>query len=146
MIYNPNELRHPPPPNFEDSARDSETEQYIRCTKLFHSNSIDSLLIVLSVKRNTNTRNSLTSLHSWRPNLARQGQQPDCSPLIHRRLLQVDRLLPKLLLQQFPMSHNVPCQDREELLNLLSAIRNLLTTSSQAQFINRRLLEAFGTT
>jgi stromal membrane-associated protein len=49
-IYNPNELRHPPPPNLEDSERDSETEQYIRCKKLFHSNSIDSLLIVLSEK------------------------------------------------------------------------------------------------
>lgn len=30
-IYNPNELRHPPPPNLMDAERDSELEQYIRC-------------------------------------------------------------------------------------------------------------------
>jgi len=30
-IYNPNEFRHPPPPNLEDTDRDSEIEQYIRC-------------------------------------------------------------------------------------------------------------------
>jgi len=29
-IYNPNELRHPPPPNLEDTERDSEIEQYVR--------------------------------------------------------------------------------------------------------------------
>jgi len=29
-IYNPNELRNPPPANLEDSERDSEIEQYIR--------------------------------------------------------------------------------------------------------------------
>ena len=29
-IYNPNEARHPPPPNLEDGERDSEMEQYIR--------------------------------------------------------------------------------------------------------------------
>ncbi|TFK32097.1 hypothetical protein BDQ12DRAFT_693023 [Crucibulum laeve] len=29
-IYNPNEARYPPPPNLEDSERDSELEQYIR--------------------------------------------------------------------------------------------------------------------
>lgn len=29
-IYNPNELRNPPPPNLEDGERDSEMEQYIR--------------------------------------------------------------------------------------------------------------------
>ncbi|KAF9011922.1 hypothetical protein BDQ17DRAFT_1405506 [Cyathus striatus] len=29
-IYNPNEIRHPPPPNLEDSERDGELEQYIR--------------------------------------------------------------------------------------------------------------------
>ena len=33
-IHNPNELRHPPPPNLEDSERDSEIEQYIRCKQL----------------------------------------------------------------------------------------------------------------
>lgn len=33
-IYNPNELRHPPPPNLEDTDRDSEIEQYIRCKQL----------------------------------------------------------------------------------------------------------------
>lgn len=33
-IYNPNELRHPPPPNLEDTDRDSEIEQYIRCKRL----------------------------------------------------------------------------------------------------------------
>jgi len=32
-IYNPNELRYPPPPNLEDSERDSELEQYIRCKR-----------------------------------------------------------------------------------------------------------------
>jgi stromal membrane-associated protein len=30
-IYNPNEIRNPPPPNLEDTERDSELEQYIRC-------------------------------------------------------------------------------------------------------------------
>ncbi|GLB39760.1 putative GTP-ase activating proteins for the small GTPase, ARF [Lyophyllum shimeji] len=29
-IYNPNEIRHPPPPNLVDSERDSELETYIR--------------------------------------------------------------------------------------------------------------------
>ena len=29
-IYNPNEIRNPPPPNLEESERDSEIEQYIR--------------------------------------------------------------------------------------------------------------------
>lgn len=30
-IYNPNEIRHPPPPNLMDAERDSDLEQYIRC-------------------------------------------------------------------------------------------------------------------
>lgn len=30
-IFNPNELRHPPPPNMIDSERDSDLEKYIRC-------------------------------------------------------------------------------------------------------------------
>lgn len=29
-IYNPNEIRNPPPPNLEETERDSEIEQYIR--------------------------------------------------------------------------------------------------------------------
>lgn len=29
-IYNPNEILNPPPPNLEESERDSEIEQYIR--------------------------------------------------------------------------------------------------------------------
>lgn len=29
-IFNPNEIRNPPPPNLEDSERDSEIELYIR--------------------------------------------------------------------------------------------------------------------
>ena len=29
-IYNPNELRNPPPPDLEETERDSEMEQYIR--------------------------------------------------------------------------------------------------------------------
>lgn len=29
-IYNPDEIRHPPPTNFIDSERDSELEKYIR--------------------------------------------------------------------------------------------------------------------
>lgn len=30
-IYNSNELRNPPPPNLDETERDSEIEQYIRC-------------------------------------------------------------------------------------------------------------------
>lgn len=30
-IYNPNEIRNPPPPNMDDTDRDSEIEQHIRC-------------------------------------------------------------------------------------------------------------------
>ncbi|KAG6809014.1 hypothetical protein H0H92_001966 [Tricholoma furcatifolium] len=34
-IYNPNEVRNPPPPNLMDAERDSELEQYIRCESAF---------------------------------------------------------------------------------------------------------------
>ena len=44
-IYNPNEMRHPPPPNIEDADRDSEIEQYIRCERL----SINLFRIYLSL-------------------------------------------------------------------------------------------------
>lgn len=30
-IYNSNEVRNPPPPKLDDSTRDHELEQYIRC-------------------------------------------------------------------------------------------------------------------
>ncbi|KAK7683738.1 hypothetical protein QCA50_013114 [Cerrena zonata] len=36
-IYNPNELRHPPPPNMIDSERDSDLEKYIRSKYEFKS-------------------------------------------------------------------------------------------------------------
>jgi len=32
-IYNPNEVRNPPPPRLDDPARDNDLEQYIRCTR-----------------------------------------------------------------------------------------------------------------
>lgn len=30
-LYNPDEIKHPPPTNMIDSERDSELEKYIRC-------------------------------------------------------------------------------------------------------------------
>ncbi len=36
-IFNPNEIRHPPPPSLMDAERDSDLEQYIRCTRVFGS-------------------------------------------------------------------------------------------------------------
>lgn len=33
-IYNPNEVRNPPPPRLDDPARDNDLEQYIRCTSI----------------------------------------------------------------------------------------------------------------
>ncbi|KAJ3507376.1 hypothetical protein NLJ89_g6340 [Agrocybe chaxingu] len=46
-IYNPNELKHPPPPNLEDSERDSEIEQYIRA-KYEYRKFIDRSALVAS--------------------------------------------------------------------------------------------------
>ncbi|KAH9474609.1 UBA domain-containing protein 3 [Psilocybe cubensis] len=46
-IYNPNELRHPPPPNLEETERDSEIEQYIRA-KYEYRKFIDKSALVAS--------------------------------------------------------------------------------------------------
>ena len=31
QLYNPDEIKHPPPTNMVDAERDSELEKYIRC-------------------------------------------------------------------------------------------------------------------
>ena len=53
-IYNPNEIRNPPPPNLEETERDSEIEQYIRGEQRNFRSSIKrvffSSLFVLSAK------------------------------------------------------------------------------------------------
>ncbi|KAF8805578.1 ArfGap-domain-containing protein [Phlegmacium glaucopus] len=46
-IYNPNEFRNPPPPNLEDSERDSEIEQYIRA-KYEYKKFLDKSALVAS--------------------------------------------------------------------------------------------------
>ncbi|KAF6751143.1 hypothetical protein DFP72DRAFT_991442 [Ephemerocybe angulata] len=46
-IYNPNELRNPPPPNIEDGERDSEMEKYIR-SKYEYRKYIDKNALVRS--------------------------------------------------------------------------------------------------
>lgn len=46
-IYNPNEIRNPPPPNLEDTERDSELEQYIR-SKYEYRRFIDKSALVAS--------------------------------------------------------------------------------------------------
>ena len=58
-IYNPNEIRNPPPPNLEESERDSEIEQYIRGEQ---RNSLKSFFHrILFFQQNMSTGNSSTS-------------------------------------------------------------------------------------
>ncbi|KAJ2927652.1 hypothetical protein H1R20_g9443, partial [Candolleomyces eurysporus] len=58
-IYNPNELRNPPPPNLEDGERDSEMEQYIRA-KYEYRKYIDRNALVASKLGPSRTATSTT--------------------------------------------------------------------------------------
>ncbi|KAF8892884.1 putative GTPase activating protein for Arf-domain-containing protein [Infundibulicybe gibba] len=62
-FYNPNEARHPPPANFEDSERDSELEQYIR-SKYQYKKFLDRSAIVAS---KLGPSRSLSSVTPTRP-------------------------------------------------------------------------------
>ncbi|CAL1709560.1 unnamed protein product [Somion occarium] len=82
-IYNPNELRHPPPPNMIDSERDSDLEKYIRskyeyksffdrsalvASKLGPSRSVSNRLSTFSAAHSeTKAPESLSSQPSARP-------------------------------------------------------------------------------
>ncbi|KAJ6463959.1 hypothetical protein C8R45DRAFT_1024739 [Mycena sanguinolenta] len=48
LFYNPNETRHPPPPNLMDGERDSEMEQYIR-SKYEYKSFVDRSAVVTSM-------------------------------------------------------------------------------------------------
>ncbi|CAA7266243.1 unnamed protein product [Cyclocybe aegerita] len=61
-IYNPNELKHPPPPNLEDTERDSEIEQYIRA-KYEYRKFIDRSALVAS-KLGPSRSATMVSAHS----------------------------------------------------------------------------------
>ena len=61
-IYNPNEIRNPPPPNLEESERDSEIEQYIRGEQRNSCLSLKFLFHrILFFQQNMSTGNSSTS-------------------------------------------------------------------------------------
>lgn len=47
-IYNPNEIRNPPPPNLEETERDSEIEQYIRGEQRNFRSSIKRVFFFIS--------------------------------------------------------------------------------------------------
>ncbi|KAF9467205.1 hypothetical protein BDZ94DRAFT_60057 [Collybia nuda] len=59
-IYNPNELRYPPPPNLMDAERDSELEQYIR-SKYEYKRFLDKSALVASKLGPSRSASSVTS-------------------------------------------------------------------------------------
>ncbi|KAG5635202.1 hypothetical protein H0H81_012066 [Sphagnurus paluster] len=64
-IYNPNEVRHPPPPNLMDAERDSELEQYIR-SKYEFKRFMDKSALVASKLGPSRSASSVTSSGSLR--------------------------------------------------------------------------------
>lgn len=64
-IYNPNEIRHPPPVNMVDSERDSEMEQYIR-SKYQFKRFLDKSALVASKLGPSRSASSLKSSGSLR--------------------------------------------------------------------------------
>ncbi|KAF5384342.1 hypothetical protein D9615_003383 [Tricholomella constricta] len=64
-IYNPNETRHPPPPNLMDAERDSELEQYIR-SKYEFKRFLDKSALVSSKLGPSRSASSVTSSGSSR--------------------------------------------------------------------------------
>ncbi|KAF9523799.1 hypothetical protein CPB83DRAFT_862298 [Crepidotus variabilis] len=62
-IYNPNELKYPPPPNLEDSERDSEIEQYIR-SKYQYKKFYDRAALVASKLGPSRSATSITNSRS----------------------------------------------------------------------------------
>ncbi|RDB17051.1 UBA domain-containing protein 3 [Hypsizygus marmoreus] len=93
-IFNPNEIRHPPPPNLMDSERDSELEQYIR-SKYEYRRFLDKSALVSSKLGPSRSASSVTSSGSSRS---------VSSPLIHARTSTSTASIPK------PSSHTLPQQ------------------------------------
>ncbi|EAU83907.2 hypothetical protein CC1G_10312 [Coprinopsis cinerea okayama7 len=58
-IFNPNEVRHPPPPDLEDSSRDSELEKYIRA-KYEYRKYVDKTAFVASKLGPSRSASSIT--------------------------------------------------------------------------------------
>ncbi|KAJ2915728.1 hypothetical protein MD484_g4665, partial [Candolleomyces efflorescens] len=122
-IYNPNELRNPPPPNLEDGERDSEMEQYIRAkyeyrkymdrnalvaSKLGPSRSSTSMPRSASSPLTTNARSSTLPSSS-----TATSSKPSSSPLANSQPVSQKPAIPasKLSVQPRSVSQPVPPQN-----------------------------------
>jgi hypothetical protein len=77
-IYNPDEIRNPPPTNMIEQERDSDLEKYIRGNIVPRTSSFADTLIG-SLQRNMKSENSLTNVQLLPQNLAlRDLGTPSC--------------------------------------------------------------------
>ncbi|KAJ7628343.1 hypothetical protein FB45DRAFT_990981 [Roridomyces roridus] len=75
QLYNPNEARHPPPPNLMDGERDSEMEQYIR-SKYEYKSFVDKSALVASKLGPSRSAASLATRDSPAPTAAKPPPSP----------------------------------------------------------------------